>query len=202
MFSPCAERKEGRKPLALEDQLSVGIVFDHEHVMLPGDPDHFPPAVERKRHSRGVLEVGHEVEKRRLLLPERLLERVGPDALLVGRDRRDARLEQAEGLKSAEVTGVFGEHDRAFIEKKLGKEFQGLLRALSDDDVIDREIRRDLAEAGQDLLPKRDDALGDGVLERLWPMMGQHADRCLLQGLQREQLRRGKPSGERYHARP
>ena len=138
-FSAAAQGTERRKLFAFEEKLAVGVVLDHEQVVLVRDLDDLVPPFERQRDACRVLEVRHEIQECRLLLAQGILQRVRPDAVLVGRDRRDLGLEKPKSLERTEVAGVFGEDDPAFIEKELRKQFQCLLGALRDNDVVDGE---------------------------------------------------------------
>src|SRR5438094_8634729 len=99
MFA-AVELEERRRSFAVEPDEAVGIVFEHEQVMLACEVDEPAAALARERSAARILERRDRVEERRLVAAcECLLEALELKPLLVHRHGHDLHSRGSEDLQ-------------------------------------------------------------------------------------------------------
>ena len=145
------ELEERRERLALVAHEPVGIVLEHEQLVLLCELDDPPAALQAQRAAARVLEGRDEVEERgRRAAAKRLLERVGVEPLVVAGEQLDVRAELAEDLQRPVVGRELGEHALAGSEV-LGEEHEPLQRAVGQEHTL----RVDAVPVGDPLAQRR-----------------------------------------------
>ncbi len=190
--------------LTLEPEQSVGVVLDHQDAVGCGNLQDPWPAFERERHACRVVEVRHRVEQldaapRGAQQGQRLLERLGDQAVLVHLHVVHVGLVRAEHPERADVGRRLGHHHVAGIDEHSRHQVQALLRARRDHHVVgvggDALHPHDV----EDLLPEGLVALAGAVLQRRRTAPQHELVGGLGERLEREALEVRHPTRQRDH---
>ena len=135
------ELVERRQRLALVAQQPVGIVLEHQQLVLAGQLDQPPPSLQRERRPGRVLEARHRVDELRPPagggeLVELSLQQVHPHPLRVALDLDHVGFVAAEDRDRARVGRRLADHRVAGIDQGLAEQVDRLLPAGSDDHVL------------------------------------------------------------------
>ncbi len=131
------ELEERRMRIPGPAQQTVGIVLDHDDVVLGGELQHAPAPLERHRGAARVLEVRDHVDERRRLALQFGGQRVGVDPVGVDRDADHLGSGALQDQDAAVVRRRLHEHAarRGARQQHAGDEGERLERAIGADDL-------------------------------------------------------------------
>ena len=166
---PVQRRQRGRW-CALERQLAIRIVLDHQRPVLPGQLEQPQAAVIRHRHARRVLEVRHHIDQFGAAsvagqARQRLFQHVGPHPGVVLGDTAHLRPVTAEDLQRSHVRGKLDDDQISRIEEHAPDQVQALLGSQRDQHLVPRDVDPILSHPFHQLIAQARIALRGTVLQ-------------------------------------
>jgi hypothetical protein len=177
-------------------EFAVRVVFHDGEAALHGDLVQCAAAFRAQGSAGRILEIRDDVDEAGLDPAGELVHRFWDDAIVVGGDRLESRLEALEGLDGREIGRVLREHEVVRIQEDLPDQIEGLLGTRGDEDIV--RGTRDAAgtHLGRDPLAEGGNSVGDAILECAWPDLREHALGGKADIVNREKLWRRQAAGE------
>ena len=195
---------EGGLILALEAQLTIGVILNGGDAVLVDDLHEFLPPLQGPGAAAGVLEIGDDVDELHVLGGgQDLVQLLHDHAVLVGGDLHKLGLIGVEGVDGAQVGGAFHNNDVAGVDEQLCHIVQALLAAGGENDVVGGGVDGVLGfHAFHDLFPQGQVALGGAILQGGAALLIHNRVGSGLDVLHGEQLRRRQAAGKGDDLRP
>ena len=193
------EGSQGDRRTLCVVELAVGIVLDEPEVVLTGLFGELAAAFLADRAAGRVLVGGHHVGK--LGARDAVVDQVGVEALIVGRQADELRLAELECIESAHVGRRFDEDLVTLVGEDAGDHVEGLLGAGDDHDFVGRRGHAVVGLDFGDGFEKCGHAAHGGVLQSHLRTRLQNPIGRILDGFDREAFGGGKAAGEADHFR-
>ena len=179
----------GRYILPREAKRTIGIILKNIHAVFPGDIQHHAAALKGSGSAGRVLEVGDGVDEFcGGVVDERLFEQLGNNAVVVHGNADEPYAVASECVQRTDEGGILAEDHIALVAEYLSCCFDGLLRAGSDNEHISVAEQSVFAEVLFKAPAQRRVALGNGILEGVYRLLGEYVGGELCDNVRGERL--------------
>ena len=187
------DRQHCFQRLALEGQLTVGVVLEDPETMLGGELDQSHPLLGRERAAGGIVEVGDYVGELDRAGGERRLELADVEPVVLERHRHQLDPQPLQHQQRAVIRRLLDNHPVARLQQVLEEHPARLQRPIGDHHLPGIEPPMPL---GNPLAEPRMPDPGP-VGKRLLPVLGQRNRRCLPHRVARQEVGAGCSASER-----